>query len=112
MFGNMGKLLKLAGEIRTKLPELKARLAATEYTAQAGGGVVRATVTGDMTLVDLKIDQGFLSEGDPASRAEMLEDTIKAAVSAAQQKAAKAAAEAMKELTGGAQLPGLEGLLG
>jgi DNA-binding protein YbaB len=42
----------------------------------------------------------------------MLEDLIKAAVSAAQDKAATAAAEAMNELTGGMPLPpGMDGLL-
>ncbi len=107
MFGDLGKMLKLAGEIKTKLPEMRARLAASEYAAEAGGGVVRATVNGQMALVDLKIDRELLSEGD----AEMLEDLVKAAVSAAQDRAAKAAAEAMKKLTGGMDLPGLEGLL-
>jgi DNA-binding protein YbaB len=42
----------------------------------------------------------------------MIEDMIKAAVSSAQQQAAEAASEAMKELTGGMEIPGLGGMLG
>ena len=40
MFGDIGKLMKLAGEMKKKMPEMQARLAASEYTAQAGGGPV------------------------------------------------------------------------
>ena len=108
MFGDIGKVLKLAGELKTKLPEMKAKLAAAEFSADAGGGVVRATVSGQLALLDVKIDTELLGDGD----AEMLEDLIKAAVSAAQTKATQAAAEAMRELTGGMDIPGLEGLLG
>lgn len=108
MFGDLGKMMKLAGEMKRRLPEMQARLAASEYAAEAGGGVVSATVNGKMQLVGLRVDPAVLAEGD----ATMLEDLIKAAVSAAQGKAAAAAAEAMKELTGGLPLPGLEGMLG
>ena len=62
-----------------------------------------------MGLVDVKIDPAALS--DDRMDAEMLEDLIKAAVSAAQRLAADAAAEAMKELTGGIDIPGLNGMI-
>jgi len=108
MFGDIGKMLKLAGQMKTKLPEMKAKLAATEYSAEAGGGAVRATVNGQLGVVDIKIDESLLADGD----SEMLADVIKAAIAAAQAKAADAAAEALKELTGGVDIPGLDGLLG
>jgi len=42
----------------------------------------------------------------------MIEDLVKAAVSAAQRQAAEAAQEAMRELTGGMDLPpGMENML-
>ncbi len=108
MFSDIGKMLKLAGQMKTKLPEMKAKLAATEYSAEAGGGAVRATVNGSMGVVGIKIDESLLAEGD----AEMLADVIKAAIAAAQAKAADATAEAIKEMTGGVDIPGLDGLLG
>lgn len=107
MFGDIGKMLKVVGEIKTKLPEMKAKLAAAEFSAEAGGGVVRATVNGQMVLLDIKIDKELLGDGD----VEMLEDLVKAGIATAQEKAAVAADQAMKELTGGMDIPGLEGLL-
>jgi DNA-binding YbaB/EbfC family protein len=101
-------MMKLAAEMKRRMPEVQARLAASEYAADAGGGVVTATVNGKMQLVGLRIDPAVLADADAAT----LEDIIKAAVSAAQAKAAAAAAEAMRELTGGLTVPGLEGMLG
>lgn len=86
---------------------MQARLAAAEFSADAGGGVVSATVNGKMQLVGLKIAKEVLADGDAA----MLEDLIRAAVSAAQAKAAAATAEAMKDLTGGISIPGLDGMM-
>jgi DNA-binding YbaB/EbfC family protein len=110
MFGNIGKMMKLAGELKTKLPEMQAKLAASTYSAQAGGGVVEAVVNGKLTLVDLRIEPSALS--DPDMTAETLADIVRAAVAAAQESAVKAAAEAMAELTGGVNIPGLSGMMG
>jgi nucleoid-associated protein EbfC len=107
MFGDIGKLLKAASEMKKKMPELQAKLAATNFTGQSGGGMVKATVNGKFQMVDLKLDPQVVKDGD----VEMLEDLIKAAVSAAQTDAARAAEAAMKDLTGGMGLPGMEGLL-
>lgn len=106
MFGDLAKIMKIAGEMKRKLPEMKARLAATQYTAQAGSSAVSATVNGSMALIDLKIDKAVLADGD----VEMLQDLIKSAVAAAQAQASEAAAAAMKEITGGMDLPGIEGM--
>ena len=109
MFGDLSKIMKIAGQMKTKMPEMQARLAASEYTAEVGGGAVKATVNGKMVLTDLKIDREVLA--DEQTDTEMLEDLVKAAVSSAQQQAADAAAEAMKELTGGMDIPGLSGMM-
>ncbi len=108
MFGDIGKMMKLAAQMKAKLPELQEKLAASEYSAGADGGGVWATVNGKMLVTDVKIDPQVFTDGDP----EMLADLVKAAISTAQLQAAKAAKEAMTELTGGVQLPGLEGLMG
>lgn len=109
MFGDLGKIMKLAGQMKEKMPELKQKLAESEYTAAAGGGAVEATVNGRMQLMDLKLSEELRADGEVSL--EMLEDLIKAAISAAQNKAAEAAREAMNELTGGMELPGMDGLL-
>jgi len=110
MFGDLGKIMKIAGQMKTKLPEIQERLANTDFTAEAGGGVVSATVNGKLALVGVRIDPQVLADGQ--ADAPMLEDLLKAAVAAAQQKAAEAAAEAMNEVTGGLDLGGLGGMLG
>jgi len=101
--GNLGKMLKLAGEMKRRMPEMQAKLEAGEYTAEAGGGVVRATVNGKLRIKDVRIDPALLADG--AMDAGMLEDLVKAAVSGAQEQASTAAAEAMKDITGGMELP-------
>jgi DNA-binding YbaB/EbfC family protein len=105
MFGDLGKIMKLAGEMKKKLPEVQAKLEQAEYMATSGGEAVRATVNGKLALVDIQFSKELLA--DDRMDAEMLGDLVKAAVSAAQEKAAQAAAEAMKELTGGMDVPGL-----
>jgi DNA-binding YbaB/EbfC family protein len=109
MFGDIGKIMKIAGQMKKKMPELKERLAASQYTATTGGDKVTVTVNGKMQLTDLKFAPGLLADG--SMEAEMLEDLIKAAISSAQAQAAQEAAEAMKELTGGMDIPGLDAMM-
>lgn len=106
MFGSLGKMMKLLSELKTKLPEMREKLDSTTYTAESCG--VRATVNGMKIVVDLQIDPALLTGPNSAPG---LAEATKAAVSAAQELASKAAAEAMKELTGGMEIPGMEGLL-
>ncbi|MFW6066352.1 MAG: YbaB/EbfC family nucleoid-associated protein [Planctomycetota bacterium] len=110
MFGNIGKMMKMAGEMKTKLPEMQQKLAESEYTADAGGGAISATVNGKMRVTYVRIAQSVLD--DEQMDAEMLSDLVTAAVASAQRQAADAATEAMRELTGGMELPGgLDGLM-
>ena len=111
MFGDLSRIMKIAGQMKARIPEIKEKLAASQYSADSGGSAVTATVNGKLALVDLKIDRGVLEDGRLLNDPEMLEDLIKAAVSAAQQKAATATVEAMKELTGGMNLPGLSDMM-
>jgi DNA-binding YbaB/EbfC family protein len=109
MFGDLGKVMKIMGQMKTKLPEMREKLAVAEFTAQAGGGRVAATVNGRMQLLDLKIDPAALAESN--LDAGLLEDLIKAAVAAAQNQATDAMTAAMKELTGGTDIPGLADMM-
>jgi len=109
MFGNLGKMMKVAADLKAKLPQVQEQIANSRHTADAGGGAVSATVNGKGEIVDIRINPAVLA--DAADDVSMLEDLIKASVSAAQQQAAAAAAEAMQELTGGMDLPGLTDMM-
>ena len=68
--------------------------------------MVRTEVNGKGELVDVKIDP------KAAEDVELLEDLIKAAIGAATRKAEEGRNAEMAKLTGGLNLPGLQGLLG
>ena len=109
MFGDIGKMMEMmtvVKKVKKELPALKEKLNNTEYSEQVAGGLVSATVNGKLQLINLN-----LSEQSSELPKEELEDLIKAAVNAAQATAARATAEAMKELTGGVDLGDLGSLL-
>ena len=108
MFNDFGKMLKLVGEIKTRVPEIKNRLAVTEFSAATGGGAVSVTVTGNLRVARVEIKQELLVEQDAA----ILQDLVIVATNLALDKASDALAQAMTEVTGGLNIPGLDGLLG
>lgn len=110
MFGDLGKMMKAARQMSERAKAMQDELAAKTFTAEAGGGGVSATVNGKLGLMELKISPELLAESD--GDAEMLSDLVQAAVVAAQRQAAEAAAGLVREMTGGMNIPGLEGLMG
>ena len=103
MFGDLGKIMKLMGKLKTELPAIQERMAVAEYSGVTGNGAVTATVNGKGGLTDLRIDRDLLPEAELDT--VIIEDLVKAAVSAAQAKASEAAQEVMRDLTGGVELP-------
>lgn len=81
---NLPDMLGKVREMRRKMAEFQQELGRRQATADAGGGMVQATVNGRMELIGLRIDRQRI---DPAD-VEMLEDLIVAAASAAQRRAA------------------------
>jgi DNA-binding YbaB/EbfC family protein len=108
MFGDIGKLLKLVSDLKVTLPALREKLAAERYSAPAADGAVTVIINGKMEIVEIKVDKPALA----GVEADVLAGHIQSAFNEARVVAAKAAAEAMKELTGGMSIPGMEGMLG
>ena len=104
--GNLAGMLKSAKELQGNIAKLQAELAARRYHGDAGGEMVRATVDGKGTLVDIKIDP------EATKDVELLEDLVKAAVGAATTKSQEAMKAEMASMTGGMNLPGLTDMLG
>jgi DNA-binding YbaB/EbfC family protein len=104
--GNMPGLLAKAREMRQKMEAVQEELGKRQVSADAGGGMVEATVNGRMELVKLHIDK---EKVDPTDT-EMLEDLIVAAVNAAHVKAAQMMQQEMQKAAGEMGLP--PGMLG
>ena len=103
--GGMGginmNMIKQAQKLQENMQKMQAELEAKEYSAQAGGGVVSATVTGKRELVSLTIDPEAVDPED----VEMLQDMIVAAVNEAIRSAETDMADNMRQITGGLNLP-------
>ena len=104
--GGMGggfnmNMIKQAQKMQQDMQKMQEELENKEYTAQAGGGVVSATVSGKHELKSLAIDPEAVDPED----VEMLQDMIVAAVNEALRAAENDAASTMQKLTGGLGLP-------
>ena len=98
---NIGQMLKQAQQMQAKMAEMQAQLADTTVDGVAGAGLVTVTLNGKGEMKGLKVDPSLINPDE----AEILEDLIVAAHADAKAKAEAKAAEAMKELTGGIELP-------
>jgi nucleoid-associated protein EbfC len=94
-------MMKKAQAVQAKLQEAQDELGRLEVEGQAGGGMVRLTLTARGELKGVSIDASLMT---PADR-EMLEDLIVAAFADGKAKADRAAAEKMQSLTAGLPLP-------
>src|SRR5215210_4058994 len=104
--GNLGELMRKAQEMKGRMAQMQEELSKKSVSADAGGGMVEATVNGRLELVKLRIDK---SKIDPTDT-EMVEDMVVAAVSAAQAKAAEMVQAEMQKAAGDMGLP--PGMLG
>jgi DNA-binding YbaB/EbfC family protein len=104
--GNLGELMTKARQMQDQMKQMQEELAKKQITADAGGGMVQATVNGRLELVKLHIDKSKVDLNDT----ELLEDLIVAAVHGAQSRAAEMMKAEMQKMTGDLGLP--PGLLG
>jgi DNA-binding YbaB/EbfC family protein len=101
----MGNLQRMAMQMQQEMERIQAELAETEVEGSAGGGVVRAVVTGKQTLVSLTIDQSAVDPND----VEMLQDLVVVAINEALDSSRRVAEKKMGAMQ---SLGGLGGLLG
>jgi len=93
----------LMKQMQNKLLKIQEDLANEHVEATAGGGVVKAVVTGQQKLVSVEIDPAAVDPDD----VEMLQDLIVVAVNDALNKAQEMASKQLSSLTGGMKIPGL-----
>ncbi len=104
----LGSFWKQAQQLGGRMKELTEELRVRRVTGSAGGGLVEIEVNGLVEVVRCRVDPALLAQQDR----ELLEDLIATATNQAIGKAKELHAEAMRSLTGGMQLPGLEKLMG
>lgn len=97
---NMQQMMKQAQKMQADMLKAQEELGAREFTAQAGGGVVKATVYGRKELKSIEIDPACVDPDD----VEMLQDLVTAAVNEALRMAEELMGAEMGKLTGGMNL--------
>lgn len=100
---DMRQILQQAQKMQEELARAQEELSNRRFEGSAGGGLVKAVVTGGSELVELTIDPEVVDPEDVG----MLEDLVIAAVRQAIESAVQAAGDEIGGLTGG-----LRGLLG
>ena len=101
---NLGSLIKQAQQIGGQMQNLSEELKDRRAEGTAGGGMVEIEVNGLLEVLRCRIDQQLVAQGDR----ELIEDLVAAAVNQAVAKGKQLHAEAVKQLTGGLNLPGVQ----
>ena len=109
MFKNLtglANLLKNAGSISQRVGEMKTDLEQKRVTGTSGGGMVMVQLNGLGEVQTLQIDVQLVSDGG----VKMIEELVTVAINQAIVEARKLHLDAMRELTGGVELPGMNDL--
>ena len=99
----MGNLQRMAQQMQQEMLRVQRELESATVDGTAGGGVVKATVTGKQELLSLTIDPSAVDPSD----VEMLQDLVLAAVNEALRASGELAESKMAAVTGGLRLPGM-----
>jgi nucleoid-associated protein EbfC len=98
---DLNEIMKMAQDAQNKLMQAQADLDKVEVEGVSGGGLVRIKATAKGRIVSVTIDESLLAPSEKG----MVEDLVAAAINDARGKADLAAQEALKDATGGLQLP-------
>ena len=99
----MANLQRMAQQMQQEMLRVQTELEATQVDGSAGGGVVKAVVTGKQELVSIAIDPDAVDPSD----VDMLQDLIVAAVNDALRLSRELTEEKMAAVTGGLRIPGM-----
>lgn len=97
LLGLMGK----AKEMQAKFQAMQEEMTTLEASGQAGGGLVKVTLSGKFDMKSLKIDPSLFKE----TEVEILEDLLLAAHNDAKAKLEQVIQEKTQALTAGLPLP-------
>jgi nucleoid-associated protein EbfC len=97
------QVMQMQQQMQQEMARVQEELETATVDGSAGGGVVKATVTGKQVLTDLTIDPAAVDPDD----VEMLQDLVMAAVNEALRASQQLAEERVGAVTAGLQIPGL-----
>lgn len=112
---NMQAILQQAQEMQQQLMAAQQELAEAKIEGSAGGGLVKATVSGRGEVVDISIDPGAVDTQDAAESAQTIADLVLAAIRDAERGVEELQQEKMGPLAeglGGGMPGGMPGLPG
>jgi DNA-binding YbaB/EbfC family protein len=96
---NIKQMMKQAQQMQE---QMQSRMANLRAEGSAGGGMVKAEMTGNKELISITIDKEAVDPDD----VEMLQDLIKAAVNEAARKVDEEMQSSISGMTGGMKIPG------
>lgn len=105
---NMQQVMKQAQKMQQQLAEAQDQLSEVVVSGSAGGGMVTVTGTADGQITGVAIDGSAL--GLDEEDAEMLADTVLAAINETMDRAQEVANQRISAVTGGMGMPGMPGL--
>ena len=97
---NFSDMLSKARDIQEKMKEAQEQIKKIEVEGEAGGKLVKVTLTGDYELKSINISDAAKKENQ-----EVLNDLIIAAYNNAKENLKKKSAEELSKVTGGLNLP-------
>jgi len=106
---DMGALMKQVQQMQADMAKAQEELKNESVEASAGGGMVKVTMTGDLSLREISISPEAIDPEDP----ELLQDMVTAAVNEALRAAQELASNKLGAVTGGmGGMPGMPGMPG
>ena len=103
MKGGLGNIMKQAQAMQENMQKAQEELASVEVSGEAGGGLVKVTMTCRHDVRRIEIDPALLED-----EKEVLEDLVAAAFNDAVRKVESTTKEKMSGLTAGLNIPGMK----
>ncbi len=100
MKGGLGNLMKQAQKMQEDMQKAQEEIGNLEVTGEAGGGLVKVTMTGRHEARRVEIDASLVGDDK-----DMLEDLIAAAINDATHRVEAMTQERMSGMTSGLNLP-------
>ena len=100
---NLNKMMQQLQKAQAEMAIAQDKLKDEVVEASAGGGMVTIKASGDLQILDVKIDPAALDPED----AEILQDMVLAAVNEALRAAQQLAEQRLGGIAGGLGLPGM-----